>query len=144
MIFVYLGYIAGKMGKSIDKVAKEGYGLVFQGIYVIQNLCSSEFTHILNAIQIIISYLVYPEAISTLPYAKFWCALFFLMLVSLGLDSAMGGLEAVIVGLMDEFQSWFKKKRINREVFTSIVILLSFLISLINITQVKLIFTLRI
>ena len=31
VIFVYLGYIAGKMGKSIDKVAKEGYGLVFQG-----------------------------------------------------------------------------------------------------------------
>ena len=80
---------------------------------------------------------VYPEAISTLPFAKLWCALFFLMLISLGLDSAMGGLEAVIVGIMDEFQSWFKRKRINREIFTSIVIFLSFLISLINITQVS-------
>ena len=79
---------------------------------------------------------VYPEAISTLPFAKLWCALFFLMLISLGLDSAMGGLEAVIVGIMDEFQSWFKRKKINREIFTSIVIFLSFLISLINITQV--------
>lgn len=59
------------------------------------------------------------------------------MLISLGLDSAMGGLEAVIVGIMDEFQSWFKRKKINREIFTSIVIFLSFLISLINITQVS-------
>lgn len=60
------------------------------------------------------------------------------MLISLGLDSAMGGLEAVIVGIMDEFQCWFKRKKINREIFTSIVIFLSFLISLINITQVSL------
>lgn len=62
VIFIYLGYIADRMGKTIDKVAKEGYGLVFQ---------------------------VYPEAISTLPYAKFWCILFFFMLITLGLDSAV-------------------------------------------------------
>lgn len=47
---------------DISTVAKEGYGLVFQ---------------------------VYPEAISTLPLAKFWSILFFVMLVTLGLDSAV-------------------------------------------------------
>lgn len=70
--------------------------------------------------------------------------MFFLMLVSLGLDSAMGGLEAVIVGLMDEFADWFKRKKINREIFTSIVIFGSFLISLINVTQVNLMIFFRI
>ena len=59
------------------------------------------------------------------------------MLISLGLDSAMGGLEACICGLMDEFPNWFKRRKISREIFTGIVIFLSFLISLVNITQVR-------
>ena len=54
--------MAESMGKDIENVASEGYGLVFQ---------------------------VYPEAISTLPFARFWCLLFFFMLVTLGLDSAV-------------------------------------------------------
>ena len=62
VIFTFLGYMANGMGKDISSVASEGYGLVFQ---------------------------VYPEAISTLPFAKFWCLLFFVMLITLGLDSAV-------------------------------------------------------
>ena len=62
VIFTFLGYMAVGMKKDIENVASEGYGLVFQ---------------------------VYPEAISTLPFAQLWCLLFFFMLVTLGLDSAV-------------------------------------------------------
>lgn len=62
VIFTYLGFMAYSMGKDISNVASEGYGLVFQ---------------------------VYPEAISTLPFAKFWSLLFFVMLLTLGIDSAV-------------------------------------------------------
>ncbi|CAG2102584.1 unnamed protein product [Medioppia subpectinata] len=62
VIFTYLGYMAQSMNKEIQNVASEGYGLVFQ---------------------------VYPEAISTLPFAKFWSLLFFIMLLTLGIDSAV-------------------------------------------------------
>lgn len=62
VIFTYLGYMATSMNKEIENVASEGYGLVFQ---------------------------VYPEAISTLPFAKFWSLLFFFMLLTLGIDSAV-------------------------------------------------------
>lgn len=77
------------------------------------------------------------------------------MLVTLGLDSAvcismmiaecvavsandlhsaqMGGLEAVITGLMDEFNF----KTLKREHFTAIVLCTSFLGTLINCTQVR-------
>ncbi|KAI2798543.1 Sodium-dependent noradrenaline transporter [Blomia tropicalis] len=105
VIFTYLGYMAHSMNKEIQNVASEGYGLVFQ---------------------------VYPEAISTLPFAKFWSILFFFMLLTLGIDSAMGGLEAVITGLMDEFKlhTWVK-----REVFTALVIFGSFVGALVNCTQ---------
>ncbi|KAI1295443.1 Sodium-dependent noradrenaline transporter [Halotydeus destructor] len=102
VIFTFLGYMAHSLSKDIENVAEEGYGLVFQ---------------------------VYPEAISTLPFARFWSLLFFFMLVTLGLDSAMGGLEAVITSLMDEFK--FK----SRERLTFVVICTSFLGTLINCTQ---------
>uniref|UniRef100_T1K392 Transporter n=1 Tax=Tetranychus urticae TaxID=32264 RepID=T1K392_TETUR len=104
VIFVYLGYMAQSLQADISTVAKEGYGLVFQ---------------------------VYPEAISTLPLAKLWSILFFVMLVTLGLDSAMGGLEAVITGITDEW----KIKKISRERLTAMVLFASFLVSLINCTQ---------
>ena len=40
--------------------------------------------------------------------------IFFFMLIMLGMDSAMGGLECVITGIMDEYQGFFQKRRISR------------------------------
>ncbi|RZB41562.1 SNF domain containing protein, partial [Asbolus verrucosus] len=77
---------------------------------------------------------VYPEAVATLPGSHFWSMLFFFMLIMLGLDSAMGGLECVITGLMDEFTTFFKTRRHSREIFTLGVIIVSFSIALINVT----------
>lgn len=62
VIFAYLGYMANKESLPISEVATEGHGLVFQ---------------------------VYPEAIATLPGGPFWAVLFFTMLLTLGLDSAV-------------------------------------------------------
>uniref|UniRef100_A0A914YG95 Transporter n=1 Tax=Panagrolaimus superbus TaxID=310955 RepID=A0A914YG95_9BILA len=56
-----LGYMSCKSGKPISEVAQEGPGLVF---------------------------VVYPEALATMPGASFWSVLFFLMLLTLGLDSS--------------------------------------------------------
>lgn len=108
VIFVYLGYMAVKQGVPIEHVATEGHGLVFQ---------------------------VYPEAIATLPGGPIWAVLFFVMLLTLGLDSAMGGLESVITGLMDEFRSYFSRWRFRREIFTGLVLCASFCVSLVNVTR---------
>lgn len=108
VIFVYLGYMAAKQGVPIQQVATEGHGLVFQ---------------------------VYPEAIATLPGGPLWAVLFFVMLLTLGLDSAMGGLESVITGLMDEFKTFFSRWRCRREVFTAVVICASFFVSIVNVTR---------
>lgn len=62
VVFVYLGYMAENLGIEIDKVASEGYSLVFE---------------------------VYPEALTTMPFARFWTILFFVMLLTLGIDSAV-------------------------------------------------------
>ncbi|KAG8202006.1 hypothetical protein JTE90_010377 [Oedothorax gibbosus] len=108
VIFAYLGYMANKESLPISEVATEGHGLVFQ---------------------------VYPEAIATLPGGPFWAVLFFTMLLTLGLDSAMGGLESVITGILDECSGFFTKWKINREVFTAVVLATSFCVSLVNVTR---------
>lgn len=49
----------------------------------------------------------------------------------------MGGLECVITGLMDEFAVFFREKKHAREIFTLIVIMMSFSVALINVTPVS-------
>ncbi|KAK5648640.1 hypothetical protein RI129_003532 [Pyrocoelia pectoralis] len=107
VIFTYLGYMSYKQGVDIDEVATDGPGLVFQ---------------------------VYPEAVATLPGSNIWSMLFFFMLIMLGLDSGMGGLECVITGVMDEFSGFFKEIRFSREAFTLGIILVSFSVALVNLT----------
>lgn len=107
VIFVYLGYMANKHGVPINKVAADGHGLVFQ---------------------------VYPEALATLPGGSFWAVIFFFMLLTLGLDSAMGGLESVITGLMDEFREHLQW-RFSRQIFAAFIISISFFIGIINVTR---------
>ncbi|KAG7468321.1 hypothetical protein MATL_G00141710 [Megalops atlanticus] len=103
-IFSVLGYMANKHGVDIKDVATEGPGLVF---------------------------IIYPEAISTLPGSTFWAIVFFIMLLTLGIDSSMGGMEAVITGLTDDFQIL---KR-NRKIFTFVTAFGTFLIALFCITN---------
>uniref|UniRef100_A0A6D2YC17 Transporter n=1 Tax=Takifugu rubripes TaxID=31033 RepID=A0A6D2YC17_TAKRU len=104
VIFSVLGYMADKHKVSIEDVATEGAGLVF---------------------------IIYPEAISTLPGSTFWAILFFIMLLTLGIDSAMGGMEAVITGLTDEF----KILKRHRKLFTFATAFLTFLFALLCVTN---------
>ncbi|KAL4001835.1 Sodium:neurotransmitter symporter family protein [Acanthocheilonema viteae] len=48
-------------------------------------------------------FVVYPEALATMPGASVFSVIFFLMLLTLGLDSSFGGSEAIITALGDEF-----------------------------------------
>lgn len=62
VIFSVLGYMAHTSGQNINEVATEGPGLVF---------------------------VVYPAAIATMPGSTFWALIFFMMLLTLGLDSSV-------------------------------------------------------
>ncbi|KAH9635344.1 hypothetical protein HF086_017910 [Spodoptera exigua] len=63
VIFSVLGYMAHASGRDVQDVATEGPGLVF---------------------------VVYPAAIATMPGSTFWALIFFMMLLTLGLDSSGG------------------------------------------------------
>ena len=49
----------------------------------------------------------------------------------------MGGLECVITGLMDEFKDFFNRWNINREMFTGMIVSVSFVVALCCVTPVS-------
>lgn len=93
--------------KSIDQVGLEGPGLVF---------------------------VVYPEAIAMMSGSVFWSIIFFLMLITLGLDSTFGGLEAMITALCDEYPRTLGRRR---EIFVLVLLVGIYMCALPTMTYVS-------
>nr|AAZ17653.1 dopamine transporter [Bombyx mori] len=104
VIFSVLGYMAHASGRDVQDVATEGPGLVF---------------------------VVYPAAIATMPGSTFWALIFFMMLLTLGLDSSFGGSEAIITALSDEFPPIGR----HRELFVACLFTLYFFVGLASCTK---------
>lgn len=75
-VFSVLGHMAWKNDTDVESVVRSGYGLAF---------------------------VAFPEALATLPAASFFSVCFFLMLLTLGIDSAFALTEASINVLRDFF-----------------------------------------
>lgn len=84
-VFAVLGHMATIQGKEVRDVARSDVGLIF---------------------------IVYPEAISTLQVSPVWAMLFFLMFITLGLDTTFGGLEAICTGILDEWPILRKHRKL--------------------------------
>ncbi|KAK3603402.1 hypothetical protein CHS0354_009382 [Potamilus streckersoni] len=83
VIFSVIGFMAKEAGKSVEEIATSGPGLAL---------------------------VVYPEAITKLPVSHLWAVLFFIMLLSLGIDSQFGVFETMSSGITDAFPKLRKKK----------------------------------
>jgi NSS family neurotransmitter:Na+ symporter len=96
-VFSTLGYLAQALGVSVKDVTTSGIGLAF---------------------------VTYPMAISLLPVAaRFFAALFFLLLLTLGIDSAFSMTEPVVESIVDKWN--IKKKYV-----LPVICLLGFLVGL--------------
>ncbi|TKC47495.1 hypothetical protein EI555_018948 [Monodon monoceros] len=105
VIFTVLGYMAEMRNEDVSEVAKDaGPSLLF---------------------------ITYAEAIANMPASTFFAIIFFLMLISLGLDSTFAGLEGVITAVLDEFPHIWSKRR---EWFVLSVVITCFFGSLITLT----------
>jgi solute carrier family 6 GABA transporter-like protein 1 len=105
VIFSILGYMAHSKGVEVGDVVKSGPGLAF---------------------------LVYPEVVLTLAPSPLWAGLFFVMLLTLGIDSQFAGTEALMTGLVD---NWPKTLRPHRKKFTLAMTVLMCLLGLPMITR---------
>ena len=126
VIFTYLGYMAHSQNKDIEDVADQ-VGCDWPGHAVL----TSDWLQGPGLV-----FEVYPQAVATLPGSQFWSVIFFFMLIMLGMDSAMGGLECVITGLMDEYQDTFRRRGISREMFTGLVVFSSYIVAITCVTPV--------
>lgn len=105
VVFSVLGYMAHLLHKEdISEVTTPGVGLLF---------------------------VVYSQALTTFDGSVFFSIMFFLMIITLGLDSTFGGLEAVVTGVADEFPKTVGK---HRELFVLGLLSVSFLLSLATTT----------
>ncbi|MBC8278430.1 MAG: sodium-dependent transporter [FCB group bacterium] len=101
-VFSILGYLAVITGKPVSDVATAGFGLAF---------------------------VAYPTAISQLPFLQVaFGVIFFLMLLTLGIDSAFSMVEAVVSGFIDKWK--FSKKKAS-----AVFCLFGFLLGIVFTTQ---------
>jgi len=105
VIFSILGYMAHSKGVKVGDVVKSGPGLAF---------------------------LVYPEVVLTISPSPLWACLFFLMLLTLGIDSQFAGTEALMTGLVD---NWPETLRPHRKKFTLLVTIFMAILGLPMITR---------
>lgn len=102
-VFGTLGYMALQKGSTVAEVAGNGgVGLAFW---------------------------VYPEAINLLPFGRVIFALvFFIMLLTLGIDSAFSLVEGIVAGISDKWE-------LNKKKVTRWVVLVGFIISFLYATK---------
>ncbi|KAG7273138.1 hypothetical protein CRUP_034536, partial [Coryphaenoides rupestris] len=67
------------------------------------------------------------KAIANMMGSTFFAIIFFMMMITLGLDSTFGGLEAIITAVLDEYPDSFAHKR---ELFVLLLVIVCFLGSL--------------
>lgn len=84
VVFAVVGYMAQEMKQPIEEVATAGPGLMF---------------------------IAYPEAISKMPVPQLWAVLFFIMMVTVGLDTQFGMFETLSSGIVDAFPRALGKRK---------------------------------
>ncbi|XP_033729945.1 sodium- and chloride-dependent creatine transporter 1-like [Pecten maximus] len=106
-VFSVLGFMAKQHNLPIADVANAGPGLAF---------------------------ITYPNAVTQMSISPLWAALFFLMIILLGLDSQFAGVEAVITALMDVFPTLMRRG--NRRMYiVGVYCLVSFLLGLSMVSR---------
>ncbi|XP_010765349.1 sodium- and chloride-dependent GABA transporter 2-like [Notothenia coriiceps] len=106
-IFSVLGYMSQKQGVDIASVADSGPGLVF---------------------------IVYPQAVTLLPFPRFWSMCFFIMIILLGIDGQFVGLESLMTSLSDVYPSQIRKGY-RRELLLLLICAVSYMLGLVLVSQ---------
>ncbi|XP_041672100.1 sodium- and chloride-dependent GABA transporter 2-like [Cheilinus undulatus] len=106
-IFSVLGYMSHMQGVDISSVAESGPGLVF---------------------------IVYPQAVTLLPWPQVWSVCFFTMIILLGIDGQFAGLESLMTSLTDMYPTQIRQGY-RREVILMVICVLSYTFGLLLVSE---------
>lgn len=104
VVFAGLGYLSKRLLTDIRDFTGNSMGLVF---------------------------IVYPEILASIRWAPVFSVLFFLMVLTLGLDSVFAGAESVYTAIADEYPIFARRPSLSR----GLVVLIPFLFSLPTLTH---------
>ncbi|XP_071821796.1 sodium- and chloride-dependent neutral and basic amino acid transporter B(0+)-like isoform X2 [Apostichopus japonicus] len=105
VIFSVIGFMAETLGKEVDDVVDQGFGLAF---------------------------VAYPAAVAHMPGTVLWAILFFFMLITLGLDSQFAIMENIITALVDQYPTVLRPKK---KYLLGGICIVMFLLGLICVTR---------
>ncbi|XP_078350539.1 sodium- and chloride-dependent GABA transporter 1-like isoform X1 [Oculina patagonica] len=105
VVFAVVGHMAHIQGNTPAEVASQGPGLVF---------------------------IVYPATLAQLPAPQVWSVIFFLMLITLGIDSQFGQVEVVAAAILAQYPGHLHR---YREAVVLAVCLVMFVLGLSCVTQ---------
>lgn len=108
VVFAYIGYLSKLTEQPVQDVVSSGSGLAF---------------------------IVFPFAVTQLAGAPFWAVLFFVMMLTLGLDSQFASLETIITSVLDSLP---KLKKI-RVLVIAVICIIMYLLGLPYCTRVRVI-----
>jgi len=108
IVFSAMGNIAHESGRDIQDIVDQGPGLAF---------------------------VVYPQAIAHMPYPNLFAALFFSLLVFLGIDSQFASVEVIVTAAKDAFPRGVQRLFGRHEYLVAAICLACFLLGLPNIFQ---------
>ena len=83
-----------------------------------------------------LAFIAYPKAMARMPLAPLWSALFFAMILLVGLDSQFVQVESVITAIVDLFPNQLRKGK-RREILVGVVCFVDFLIGCSMVMQVN-------
>ncbi|RCN52192.1 sodium-dependent serotonin transporter domain protein [Ancylostoma caninum] len=94
--------------------------VIFSTLGYMSELTNKEVSEVVGDHDASLIFIVYPQALATMSYSSAWSFIFFVMLITLGIDSTFAGIEALITGLCDESRLLARK----REWFVGVVCVL--------------------
>ncbi|CAJ0596244.1 unnamed protein product [Cylicocyclus nassatus] len=100
--------------------------VIFSTLGYMSVLTNKEVSEVVGDHDASLIFIVYPQALATMSYSSAWSFIFFVMLITLGIDSTFAGIEALITGLCDESRLLTRK----REWFVGVVCVLYYFGSL--------------
>lgn len=83
-----------------------------------------------------VSFIAFSELLSSIPFTAFWSVVFFFTFFCLGCDYQISMIRSFLVAIEDAYGSHVKRNFLAHQIFTLLICVFSFVLSLVFLTQV--------